>query len=120
MNIVFGKESVDTSKYVALELDTLRFPTGQELTAYCVVDLIPILNMPRVQSMSYMHEELLSNYKRKDWNFCLQAIEQLEGFWGEDVDSFYQILKSRVVEYQANDPGPNWSSTIEKVSLPAE
>lgn len=117
MHIIFGKENVANfdSKYTVLELDTFRLPpSGKKTTAFCIVESIPILNLSRVDQMKNLHNELLTNYRKRDWNFCTQAIEQLMGFWGSEMDTFYQTILSRIAKYMEQDPGESWDGTIEK------
>jgi hypothetical protein len=119
MNIIFGKENLpDTSdKYTILELDTIRIlPVDQLVTAYCLVEAIPILNMPKAESMKNLHENLLINYRKRDWNFCTQALEHLIGYWGADMDSYYVSLSQRIAKYIEQDPGESFDGIIEKTA----
>ena len=117
MNIIFGKENLPTAdeKYTILELDTIRIlPVNQIVTAYCLVDAIPILNMPKADSMKNLHENLMINYRKRDWNYCTQALEHLIGFWGSELDTFYDNLRTRINEYKEIDPGDEWTGIVEK------
>jgi hypothetical protein len=119
MNIIFGKENLPTAsdKYTILELDTIRIlPVDQLVTAYCLVDAIPILNMPKAESMKNLHENLLINYRKRDWNYCTQALEHLVGYWGADMDSYYTTLSQRIAKYIEQDPGELFDGIIEKTA----
>jgi hypothetical protein len=119
MNIIFGKENLHNvdKKHTVLELDTVRIlPTNQLVTAYCLVESIPILNMPKVESMKNLHENLLINYRKRDWNFCTQALEHLLGYWGADMDSYYISLNERIAKYTQQDPGESFDGIIEKTT----
>ena len=119
MNIIFGKENLPTvdEKYTILELDTIRIlPVNQIVTAYCLVDAIPILNMPKAESMKNLHENLLVNYRKSDWNYCTQALEHLIGYWGADMDSYYTSLNQRIAKYIEQDPGESFDGIIEKTA----
>ena len=90
MHIIFGEEQAQAlaDKYTVLELDTLRFgANGPVATAYCVIEQIAINDLPKVPSMKNLHSELMVNYRKRDWNFCTQALEHLTGFWGKESDS---------------------------------
>lgn len=117
MNIIIDPDQVEQfrEKYTVLELDTIRIGNNQIVTAYCVVENIPVLELPLVESHRKLHHNLLENYRKKDWNFCQQAIDQLKGRWGGEVDTFYADLQSRLVKYESQDPGENWDGIIEKV-----
>jgi hypothetical protein len=117
MNIIIDPDQVEQfrEKYTVLELDTIRISSSNQLvTAYCIVENIPVLELPLVESHRKLHHNLLENYRKKDWNFCQQAIDQLKGRWGGEVDSFYEDLRSRLVKYEAQDPGDAWDGIIEK------
>jgi hypothetical protein len=116
MNIIFGREHAQSlvEKYTVLELDTICTPDGNELVAFCVIENIPILQMPKLDSMKSLHENLITNYRKKDWNYCTQAMEHLIGFWNSEVDTFYNSLQDRINQYKDNDPGDNWTGIIDK------
>ena len=122
MNIIFGREQAAklAENYTVLELDTIRITSeGPEVTAFCVVETIPILKMSQLESMKSLHQNLLVEYRKRNWNYCNQALEHLVGFWGEDMDTFYQNLKGRLDEYEANAPGEDWSGVITTNSQPS-
>ena len=117
MNIIFGKEhaAAMSERYTVLELDTIRVgQQGPELTAFCIVESMPILDMPRVESMKNLHANLLVEYRKRNWNYCTQALEHLIGFWGHELDTFYGNLKERIDQYSENDPGESWTGVVER------
>ena len=117
MNIIIDPDQIESyrEKYTVLELDTIRIiPGNTEVTAYCVVDTIPIMELPLTQSKMDLHANLLINYRRRDWNYCHQALEHLVGSWNRELDSFYEDIRSRVNRYMETDPGPDWDGVIEK------
>lgn len=118
MNIIFGRDQAALlgKTYTVLELDTIRIAKdGPEITAFCVVDSIPILQMHKVTEMEELHQNLLVEYRKQNWNYCNQALEHLVGFWGQDMDTFYENLKTRIDEFEHNEPGPEWNGIIEKI-----
>lgn len=118
MNIIFGDEKVKElkDKYTVLELDTVRFTSsGTTVIVYAVVENIPIDELPNLSFQKSLHENLMINYRKRDWNFCKQAIENLIGAFGNEIDTFYVELQSRINEYQQNDPGDDWDFTISKL-----
>lgn len=117
MYIIFGKEQANalSEKHTVLELDTIKLlPSGDRVTAYAVVESIAIPDMPMIETRRNLHNELMENYRKRDWNFCDQAIEQLVGAWSGELDSFYSELQSRINNYAENDPGESWDPVIEK------
>ena len=118
MNIIFGREAASAlgDNYTVLELDTIQIsPAGPELTAFAVVETIPILDMPKLESMKNLHANLLIEYRKKNWNYCNQALEHLMGFWNKELTSYYENLQSRINEYSACDPGPDWNGVVKKL-----
>jgi hypothetical protein len=117
MNIIFGREQAASldSKYTVLELDTLRIgEDGNIVTAFCVVENVPILDMPKVEKMKELHSNLMVEYRKQNWNYCTQALEHLVGFWGGELDSFYNTISSRIAEYENQDPGDDWDGSLDK------
>jgi hypothetical protein len=121
MYIIFGDDQVASmrEKYSILELDTIRIGAhGPELKAYAVVENIAIPDLPMVESWTKLHENLINYYRKKDWNFCEQAIDNLIGSFNGELDSFYSEIQSRVNSYKENNPGEDWDWVIEKTSTP--
>lgn len=119
MYIIFGDDQVAAmqEKYVVLELDTIRIGAGgPELPAYAVIENIAIPDLPMVESWTKLHENLITYYRKRDWNFCEQAIENLTGAFNGEVDSFYAEMQTRITNYKDNDPGEFWDWVIEKSS----
>jgi hypothetical protein len=116
MNIIFG----DTAKqipngYTVLELDTVRRPPDNiPVTAYCVVERIPLQEFPIAEANKKLHGELLQHYRAREWDQCGQAIQVLLGKWNGELDSFYVILSQRVEQYRSNPPPTDWDGTYVK------
>lgn len=117
MNIIFGRDQAAllSEKYTVLELDTIRIASdGPELVAFCVIESIPILDMPKVDNMKKLHANLLIEYRKQNWNYCEQALEHLVGCWGHELDSFYDNLRTRINNYKDNSPGDDWDGIIQR------
>ena len=117
MHIIFGREKAQAlqNKYTVLELDLIRIgQDGPVTSVYCVIENISILDLPRVESMKPLHENLILNYRGRDWKYCLDAMEHLQGFWGGELDSFYQNLRDRIQPLVDNPPPENWTPAIQK------
>lgn len=100
MHIVYGKEQADRlkEKYTVLELDTVKVEeVDKNLTLFAVVDTekLGVVDLPQLAQWVKLHEDLIRNLKKKDKNFCLQAVEHLLGKFGGDIDSFYEHVKGR-------------------------
>jgi hypothetical protein len=109
MNIIFGREQAESMKikYTILELDTFKIG-DQTVTAFCAVDGIPILDMPRIESMKELHSNLLVEYKKQNWNYCEQALEHLVGFWNHELDTFYNTINQRMLECKNQKLDGDW------------
>lgn len=114
MHIIFGdsvKQLPDS--YTVLELDTFKIQSTDDLiTAYCVIDTIPLSDFPLAEAHKKIHADLISAYKNQHWNYCEQAIEGLMGKWNGDVDTFYSDLLQRVINYKETPPAPDWDGVL--------
>jgi hypothetical protein len=113
MHIIFKSTQPEIEKkYTVLDLDTFRFPDGSERTACCVIENIPITELPATENLKKMHGALIENYAQRNWEFCEDAIEQLMGRWGGVMDSFYTELTVRIENFKLQDPGQDWTPII--------
>jgi hypothetical protein len=116
MHIIFGKHPELEEKYTVLELDTIQIgPTGPERTAYCVVENIPLEEMPAVDMLKVLHNELITQYRARDWARCEAIIGQLKGKWGGEMDSFYTELALRIATLKTQTLDNTWTGVIEKL-----
>lgn len=117
MNIILGTPDLKevSDKYIVLSLDQFSITGKQDpITAYCLVESLPLNEMFEIKQCKELHENLMINYRKKNWNFCEQAISHLRGKWNGELDSFYQTLWDRINKYQSEDPGDAWDGTIDK------
>lgn len=116
MNIIFGTSEVEQlrEKYIVLELDTVTIKSSKPITAYCVIEDIPLEELSRANIFKNLHADLMSQYRNRNWDFCIQALDHLTGFWGKQIDSFYEILRIRILEYKQNEPNDDWTGIIPK------
>jgi hypothetical protein len=115
MNIIFKTNATNIDeKYTVLDLDTFSLPDGSLHTACCVVENIPVAEFPIITRLKELHVNLISNYGKRNWNYCEQAIEQLMGKWGGEVDSFYQELNARIQKLKTQNLDDSWSPVIPK------
>jgi hypothetical protein len=107
-------------KYVLLELDTLQPPGGVEtVTAYCLIEKLSLEEMFQFDQWRNLHQNLMKNYRLRNWNYCAQAISHLKGRWSGELDSFYQTLQDRIDNYASNDPGSEWTGIIDRSAATA-
>jgi hypothetical protein len=117
MNIIFGIDKADEikDKYVMLELDTIKAsPETEPVTAYCILEQIPLLELAKLDELKDLHSKLIANYKLKNWNYCTQALEHLMPCWGGELKSFYEDLFSRIEQLRTQTLDPDWDGIIKK------
>jgi hypothetical protein len=115
MHIILGEENIKEidQKYTVLELDTLRI-SGEPVTAYCLIEELSLDEMFTLDQFRTLHENLIKNYKKRNWKFCEDAIEHLKGKWRGDLDTFYDSIDNRVKQYQQQEPSADWDGIIHK------
>ena len=118
MNIIFGTEMAEQAqdRYTVLELDTFNLlPTDQIVTAYCLVETVPITEMPAVASLRDLHQNLMAEYRKQNWHYCEDAIAHLTGKWGGELNSFYTELYQRIQTLKQGDLPVDWTGRIDHV-----
>jgi hypothetical protein len=117
MNIIFGDAIEQISNtHTVLELDTFKLmPSEQLVKAYCVVDTIPLAEFSILENNKKIHQQLITQYQKQDWEFCKSAATALLGRWNGELDTFYQHLLERITKCQAA-PDNNWNYWIVKDS----
>jgi adenylate cyclase len=119
MHIIIGEPNADfiTERYTLLPLDRIRVAGSDGThTAYCVLDKdnITVQDAFKIDEHVKLHEKLMENYYKKNWNFCEQALEHLLGSWQGSIDTFYSEISARVAKYKEQDPGEDWDGIIDK------
>jgi hypothetical protein len=110
MNIIFGQTITDIEqRYIVLELDTFVGEQSHRQTAYCIVDSVPEIDWPVIDTYRQAHHDLMEAYRARDWEYCLHTIRSLRGHWNGELDSFYDDLAARVEANQINPPGSSWT-----------
>ena len=117
MNIIFGKSQVEAlpeNKFIVLELDQIQYGEGRPDSDYCIVENVPITELPDVEKNIEFHKRLILSYQQREWKNCYNLIEQLRGKWGGDIDSFYSDLYKRVQHLENEVLDESWSGIITK------
>jgi hypothetical protein len=118
MNIIVGEENVRRfdGRYLTLELDSFRLPEKSDpIKFYALIDSLTFFDMGQVDEHRKLHENLIENYRSKNWESCEAAIDQLMGKWNGVLDSFYEDMSERIVELKITGAGDDWDGTITKV-----
>ena len=115
MHIIFKQTEIAIDdKYTVLDLDTFRLPDGNQHTACCVVENIPILELSQTDNLKELHATLIKEYGQRNWDYCEQALEHLIGKWGGEVDTFYLDLKRRIEQFKDMNLDDSWTPVITK------
>lgn len=119
MNILLETAITDEirDRYLLLELDSFRLsPDGDPLPAYCLLEPLPLDQTLIMQQYLDLHQNLILNYRRRNWNYVEQAIEHLMGQWNHQMDSFYSDLLKRVKALKMQDLDDTWDGIIQRYS----
>ena len=117
MNIIFGTEQAEKlrERFTVLELDTFTFGNGgPDVTAYCVIEGIPMDRLPLIESWQRLHKALIKNYQQRNWAYCQTLIEQLTDAWNSEMNSFYDEIQVRLDRLILENPGEEWTPVIER------
>lgn len=119
MNIVIGEDRAIglAARYIVLTLDTFRVDAQTDpVKSFCVIETVPIDQLAQIEHWQDLHENLIVNYGKKNWDYCLQAIEHLMGRWNGQVDSFYVNLAARITTQMNRAADDTWSPIIDRVA----
>lgn len=119
INVVFAvngqfQEGFDPDKYTKIELGTFYTelgPDGPSITPWGLIgpDDIPVDRLPHLGDMVSLHEKMLENFQKKNWDFTEQAIEHLREFFPTEYNDFYDYILEQLALLRANPPtDPNW------------
>ena len=117
MNIILGRENIEQAqeKYTVLELDTLIINGAADpVTAYCLIEQVPIDQIAGMDQFRDLHNNLMANYRKRNWKYCEDAIEHLMGKWGGELDSFYTEMSQRISQLRQQVLDGDWHGIIDK------
>ena len=117
MNIIFGDNVADLAreKYTVLELDTFLVEgRNQTATAYAVVEQIPLHELTALDQFKSLHENLMIEYRKRNWKYCEDAIEHLKGKWNQDLDTFYTEIYDRIQLLKEQSLSDDWNGFVLK------
>jgi len=102
------------SKYLVLELDTVEFSNGKTVRTFAVVDNDHIVfqEIPMLENLTDLHENLIKNYRLKNWDYCTQAMDHLMGSFKGELDTFYEELSKRIKVLEDIPLADDWTGNI--------
>jgi len=119
MNIIFGDNIAELArkKYTVLELDTFLIESqNQSATAYAIVEQVPLHELAALAQFKTLHENLMMEYRKRNWKYCEDAIEHLKGKWGQVIDTFYTEIYDRIQSLKTQSLPDDWNGVVVKSS----
>jgi hypothetical protein len=95
MQIIFDEKLVPElrERYVILELDTVIQPGMEKpMTLYALIDNIDLNTIPKMDSLTKQHQELIDVYKSGKWDSTEFIANSLKGSWRGELDEFYDMV----------------------------
>ena len=119
MQVVFGEQMKEElgDRFTLLELDTFtQEGLSEPITAYAVIggSDVQLQDLPTLENFSNIHNTMLVEYRRKNWNYCHQAMAHLKGKWGGQLDSFYDEFSDRIKKLEQSELSAEWNGVIHK------
>lgn len=119
MYVIFGRETVDKlgDKFTYLELDTfMEEGLGSPVTAFAVIGMedMKLDEIPLLDNYTRLHNEMLNEYRKGNFDYCHQAMEHLRGKWQQKLDSFYDEFEKRIKELEKGPLPDGWDGIVHK------
>lgn len=117
MQVIFGTQQKELlgDKFTFLELDTfMQDGLDAPLTAYAVIgaDETAVEELSTLDNQTRLHNTMLIEYRKGNWNYCQQALEHLKGKWRKNLDSFYDELDSRINKLSEQKLPDGWDGIV--------
>lgn len=121
MKVIFGQENAKavSDRMTLLELDTFKYKEDDgTVTAYAVVDAetLPVNEIPVLSNHADLHNTMMLEYRRRNWDYCEQALEHLTGKWKGSIDSFYKDFRGRIDQLKNEELSDDWNGVIDKTA----
>jgi hypothetical protein len=88
----------------------------QTATAYAIVEKIPLQEMSTLDRFKDLHLNLMKEYRKRNWEYCEDAIKHLQGRWNTELDTFYNELYDRIQSLKSQSLSDDWNGAIIKSS----
>lgn len=97
MKIIFHAEAAKT---LSEHFVVLNLPQQQSVDCFVILgqDSIPLNEIPDLERLRNLHNDLVRAYARGDREFCLVAIDQLHGRFRGELDSFYDHVRQEFAQ----------------------
>jgi hypothetical protein len=117
MNIIVGEENARhlDGRYLILELDSFRISQQSDpIKSYALIDSVTFVDLSQADEHKKLHQDLIKNYRLKNWKSCEIIIDQLLGKWNGDLDSFYKNLSERITDLKTKNFDKDWDWSVIK------
>mgnify|MGYP001239169361 CR=1 FL=1 len=116
LSIIMGSKTADAVRdtLAVMEIDLIRVKGKAEPERiFALVGDEDTLRSEDFLAMRAMNMAMISAYRRQDWEAAFQASEELAPIGdrlGIDLTDYLFVYETRIAEYRANPPGPNWDA----------
>ena len=102
MYVIFDETQAEKlkEKYTVLRLDRVYVEEkDMHLQLFCVVGAgsISLDQIITLESDVNLHEKMIDNLQKQNYDFVAQSIEHLKGKFGGEIDSFYDEVSKRII-----------------------
>ena len=59
-----------------------------------------------------LHSNLMKEYQKRNWKYCEDAMEHLQGKWNGELDSFYTVLLDRIQDLKTQSLSDAWTGVV--------
>ncbi|MFQ5407269.1 MAG: CHASE2 domain-containing protein [Anaerolineales bacterium] len=112
VDIVIGESTQEyVPDFAALELDLIQVKgKTQPVRVYALEGDEVLKSRPEFQTLEKAHAKMLATYRAQDWTRTRELLEacRAANVLGLDLSALYELYRSRVDQYEANPPGPDW------------
>ena len=88
----------------------------QLTTTYALVEQVTLMEMLSLGQFKELHSNLMTEYRKRNWKYCEDAMEHLRGKWNGELDTFYTVLAERIQDLKTQTLSNEWNGTILKSS----
>ena len=120
--IVIGAETADqvSDTFATYEIDLIRVKGKNEpVKIYALAGDEEFAEKDDFKSFRALNATMLAAYRNQDWTSAFEALELIDGL-GEKLkltlSEYVFIYETRIAEFRANPPGPNWDGVYTATS----
>ncbi|MEM9276959.1 MAG: adenylate/guanylate cyclase domain-containing protein [Pseudomonadota bacterium] len=122
VQIVLGAATAEVvmNELAVHEIDLIRVKGKNEpVKIYSLAGNQELAQSDDFKAFRAINATMLSAYRTQDWNSAFEALEMMEGVaekLGLPLEEYIFIYETRIAEFRANPPGPNWDGVYTATS----